>query len=84
MGGYVRRAFQGKLPVSYTHLDVYKRQLFDFIRYIELIDKNNAKIEGENGAVGNGVRIMTIHKSKGLEFPVVFLSGCGGRFNKTD
>lgn len=58
--------------------------LFDFIRYIELIDKNNAKIEGENGAVGNGVRIMTIHKSKGLEFPVVFLSGCGGRFNKTD
>lgn len=55
-----------------------------FIRYIELIDKNNAKIEGENGAVGNGVRIMTIHKSKGLEFPVVFLSGCGGRFNKTD
>lgn len=58
--------------------------LFDFIRYIELIDKNNAKIEGESGAAGGGVRIMTIHKSKGLEFPVVFLSGCGGRFNKTD
>ena len=32
----------------------------------------------------NTVRIMSIHKSKGLEFPVVFLAGLGKRFNKQD
>ena len=40
-----------------------------------------AKILGENEDV---VRIMSIHKSKGLEFPVVFLSGCGKQFNLRD
>lgn len=40
-----------------------------------------AKLIGENDDV---VRIMTIHKSKGLEFPVVFLSQCGKKFNTRD
>ncbi len=49
--------------------------LFNFVKYIEKIkksnaDMNSAKIIGENE---NVVRIMSIHKSKGLEFPVVFL-----------
>ena len=30
------------------------------------------------------VRIMTIHKSKGLEFPICFVAGCGGQFNMMD
>ncbi len=58
--------------------------LFDFIRYIEKINKNDLKIESVSGTESSGVRVMTIHKSKGLEFPVVFLSGCGSGFNKTD
>lgn len=58
--------------------------LFDFIRYIEKINKNDVEIDSGGGASSDGVRIMTIHKSKGLEFPVVFLSGCGGRFNRRD
>ena len=37
----------------------------------------SSKIIGENE---NVVRIMSIHKSKGLEFPVVFLAGCGKPF----
>ena len=44
-------------------------------------DGEGAKIIGENDDV---VRIMTIHKSKGLEFPVVFLSMCGKKFNTRD
>ena len=36
------------------------------------------------GEQDNTVRIMSIHKSKGLEFPVVFLAGLGKRFNKQD
>ncbi|MDD3168546.1 MAG: 3'-5' exonuclease, partial [Eubacteriales bacterium] len=58
--------------------------LFGFISYIEAIRKRNVpmgqvKLLGENDDV---VRIMTIHKSKGLEFPVVLVGGLGKRFNK--
>lgn len=53
--------------------------LYGFIRYVENIDKNDirtgqVKLLGENDDV---VRIMTIHKSKGLEFPVVICAGMG-------
>ena len=62
------------------------KSLFDFINYIEKIEKNavetgEAKVLNENE---NVVRIMTIHKSKGLEFPVVFVSGLGKGFNISD
>lgn len=58
--------------------------LFSFINYIEAIKKRKVsmgqvKLLGENDDV---VRIMTIHKSKGLEFPVVLVGGLGKRFNK--
>lgn len=60
--------------------------LFHFVRYIEKlkkyeIDFGEADITGENEDV---VRIMSIHKSKGLEFPVVFVSGMGKQFNRQD
>ena len=60
--------------------------LFNFINYIEKIktsskDMDSARIIGENDDV---IRIMSIHKSKGLEFPVVFLSGTGKQFNMQD
>lgn len=60
--------------------------LFNFIKYIDkLIEKNtelsNAKITSENE---NVVRIMTIHKSKGLEFPIVILAFTGKKFNLMD
>ena len=41
----------------------------------------SAKLIGEND---NVIRIMSIHKSKGLEFPVVFLSSTGKQFNLMD
>ncbi len=60
--------------------------LFNFISFIDRLksskgDMGSAKILSEND---NVVRIMSIHKSKGLEFPVVFLSGCGKKFNLQD
>ncbi|BCN32151.1 helicase-exonuclease AddAB subunit AddA [Anaeromicropila herbilytica] len=60
--------------------------LFHFIRYIEKLNKydidfGEAKTIGEND---DTVRIMSIHKSKGLEFPVVFVSGLGKSFNNQD
>ncbi|MDF3002183.1 MAG: addA [Bacillota bacterium] len=58
--------------------------LFSFINYIEAIRKRKVpmgqvKLLGENDDV---VRIMTIHKSKGLEFPMVLTGGLGKRFNR--
>ncbi|MEL7657460.1 MAG: 3'-5' exonuclease, partial [Bacillota bacterium] len=58
--------------------------LFSFINYIEAIKNRKVpmgqvKLLGENDDV---VRIMTIHKSKGLEFPVVLVGGLGKRFNR--
>ena len=60
--------------------------LFSFINFIDKVktsssDMSAAKIVGENDDV---VRIMSIHKSKGLEFPVVFLSSTGKKFNMQD
>ena len=57
--------------------------LYHFINFIEKLQKKGqdlgaAKIIGENDDV---VRIMSIHKSKGLEFPVVFICGMGKQFN---
>lgn len=60
--------------------------LFDFIRYIEKLKKYNTDFgeASRSGEHDDAVRIMSIHKSKGLEFPVVFLAGCGKKFNRQD
>ena len=60
--------------------------LFNFIRFIERLhsssgDLSSAKMIGENEDV---VRIMSIHKSKGLEFPIVFLASTSSQFNLMD
>lgn len=60
--------------------------LFHFVRYIERLKKFDTDF-GEASVAGdqeNTVRIMSIHKSKGLEFPIVFLAGLGKRINKQD
>lgn len=60
--------------------------LFHFIRYMEQVEKYNidygeANIQDENA---DTVRIMSIHKSKGLEFPVCFVAGLSKKFNMQD
>lgn len=60
--------------------------LFNFINFIDKLHSNSgdlssAKLIGENE---NVIRIMSIHKSKGLEFPIVFLSCMGKQFNLQD
>ena len=60
--------------------------LYNFIKFIEKLslssgDLGSAKLIGEND---NVIRIMSIHKSKGLEFPVVFLANTGKQFNLMD
>lgn len=60
--------------------------LFNFLRYVEKLgsasgDTGSAKTLGEND---NVVRLMSVHKSKGLEFPVVIMCGMNKKFNRTD
>ena len=60
-----------------------RRGLGPFLRWIDdLRESGEAPVEPPAG--GDAVRLMSIHKSKGLEFPVVFLAGLGHRFNRRD
>ncbi|MGP4082081.1 helicase-exonuclease AddAB subunit AddA [Pseudalkalibacillus sp. R45] len=86
-GGQQRQA---NLRALYDRARQYEntsfRGLFRFLRFIERMrdqgkDLGTARALGEQEDV---VRIMTIHKSKGLEFPVVFLANLNKRFNEMD
>lgn len=82
-------ARQANLDMLVEKASAYERTsysgLFHFIRYIENLKKYDTDF-GEAALAGdeNTVRILSIHKSKGLEFPVVFLAGMGKKFNKQD
>ena len=66
--------------------DGFYKGLFNFLRYIEKMNINDSDY-GEANILSddeNLVRIMSMHKSKGLEYPVVFVSGLGREFNNMD
>lgn len=86
-GGQQRQA---NLQILLERAQQYQKSglqgLFHFLKFIDKLESSSsdmgmAKIIGENEDV---VRIMSIHKSKGLEFPVVFLAGLGRKFNLSD
>ncbi len=81
---------QANLKMLFERAKEYEKTsfkgLFNFIKFIEKLkignnDMSAAKVIGENE---NVVRIMSIHKSKGLEFPVVFLSSTSKKINMQD
>lgn len=57
--------------------------LHRFVKYLEKLEESDSEIPS-CGNDESSVRIMSIHKSKGLEFPIVFLCGTGKKFNTTD
>lgn len=86
-GGEQRAAnIQMLLQKAQDYEKISYHGLFHFIRYIEKLQKyqvdfGEADLSGEGG---EAVRIMSIHHSKGLEFPVVFVAGMGKSFNRQD
>ena len=81
---------QANLKMLFERAKEYEKTsfkgLFNFIMFVERLksgnsDMSSAKIIGENE---NVVRIMSIHKSKGLEFPIVFLSSTAKKINMQD
>lgn len=63
-----------------------QKGLSGFLRYLEKLQNNESNVEAATGVseYADVVRIMTIHKSKGLEFPVVILAKCAAGFNRQD
>lgn len=60
--------------------------LYGFLRYLDALHENGQKLSGASSVPSGGrfVRIMSIHKSKGLEFPFVFLADTAKPFNRQD
>lgn len=86
-GGQTRRANLDMLVEKAAAYEATSyRGVFHFIRYIGKLKKYNTDF-GEASVIngdGNAVRIMSIHKSKGLEFPIVFVASLGKMFNRQD
>ena len=84
-GGLVRQK-NLSLMVSYAKtFDDKNLSLHEFISYLENIILGKGSLEGINPlSDGDNVLITTIHKSKGLEYPVVFVSETGKSFNFSD
>ena len=86
-GGEQRRA---NVEMLLTRAENFEKTsyfgLFHFIRYMEQVEKydidyGEANVQDENA---DTVRIMSIHKSKGLEFPICFVAGLSKKFNMQD
>ena len=61
-----------------------RSSLFDFVRDLRRMLEQGGSLPGVPGRQGSGVHILSIHKSKGLEFPVVVLAGLSRKCNKAD
>jgi len=66
--------------------DSSMKGLFNFVKFVEELKNTKTDLTGAKvlGAMDDVVRIMSIHKSKGLEFPVVFVGGMNKSFNMLD
>ncbi|MGN0131327.1 MAG: helicase-exonuclease AddAB subunit AddA [Lachnospiraceae bacterium] len=84
-GGGIRRANVEMLlekAVDYEKLQMHG--LFGFLQYMKQLEKYEVDYGEGMDENGDCVRLMTIHKSKGLEFPICFVAGLSKRFNRRD
>ena len=81
---------RGNLMLLCDYADIYENSGYGSLSgFISFIDRLGDKKRDISGAISvakesDCVKIMTIHKSKGLEFPVCILAGCATGFNKSD
>lgn len=83
--GMERAANVRRLLDLARQFDPYQRQgLYRFLRFVRLQEDEDLDLQPASPPVENAVRLISIHKSKGLEFPVVVLAGMGTKFNEQD
>ena len=82
------RARRDNLVAFYTYARQLsaagKKSLFDFVSHLRTLLENGDAPDLSTRQSAGGVRIMSIHKSKGLEFPIVFLCDLSKRFDPRD
>ncbi|CUS27046.1 ATP-dependent nuclease subunit A [Paucilactobacillus oligofermentans DSM 15707 = LMG 22743] len=83
------RQRQANLHALYNRAHDYEKSsfkgIFQFVRFINQMQKNDQDLaEAQTQVDTNTVNVMTIHGSKGLEFPVVIMMNATGQFNKSD
>ncbi len=84
----IEYANEPSLLYLYDQARIYQRNafcgLYGFLKHIEKLTEGNAAVQNGFAKPENAVSIMTVHHSKGLEYPVVFLASCGSNFNRSD
>ncbi len=79
------KAYRVRVEYIYNLINSYSEEgmtIYDFINYLEDIFKNDYDISFNiNTSSSNSCKIMTIHKSKGLEFPICYFAGFSSKFN---
>jgi ATP-dependent helicase/nuclease subunit A len=83
-GGQKRANVERLLQLTRQFDDFQGESLYQFLRLVEAQEESEAAIEPAAGPVADAVRLMSIHQSKGLEFPVVVVADLGKRFNRSD
>lgn len=60
------------------------RSLWAFLRFLDSLERAKRPLPGKAAGEAEAVRILSVHKSKGLEFPLVIVAGLGKKFNFSD
>jgi ATP-dependent helicase/nuclease subunit A len=83
--GVQRRANLQRFLAQARQFDQFQRQgLFRFLKHIEAQRENELEPEPAGAESANAVRLISVHRSKGLEFPIVVFGELGGSFNLID
>lgn len=82
-GKRVKRNLDRLVSMATDFVSTAKNRLPSFLRYIDRLEESGCKLSSAATESGDGVKLMTIHGSKGLEFPVVIIAG-NTKFNRSD
>lgn len=82
-GKRVKRNLDRLVSMATDFSSTAKNRLPAFLRYIDRLEESGCRLISAAAESGDGVKLMTIHGSKGLEFPVVILAG-NTKFNRSD